>query len=202
MTNPSIYHITHVTNLSSILAHDRLWSDHQRITQQLMSHNIGLNHIKARRLQRAVPVSQRGTLGEYVPFNFCPRSVMLFAICRGHNDYDGGQESVVHLVSDYQTVCATGRPWAFTDIHADLAYARYFDTEESLDQVNWTVMPLTYWSHCKEERQAEFLVHDWLPWSAIHTVGVQNDDIATQVRNIISQSSHQPRIEIHPEWYY
>ena len=77
-----IYHITHVGNLPSIVTHDCLWSDAQRIAQQIGNVNIGHVHIKQRRLQRPVPVAAGGVLGEYVPFNFCNRSVMLFPIHR------------------------------------------------------------------------------------------------------------------------
>lgn len=82
--------------------------------------NIGHMHIKQRRLSRRVPAAAGGMLGDYVPFNFCPRSVMLFRVNKGHQDYPGGQEEVIHLVSTVQTAIATGQPWAFTDRHAEL----------------------------------------------------------------------------------
>jgi hypothetical protein len=30
----------------------------------------------------------------------------------------------------------------------------------------------THWTHVEEERQAEFLVHDFFPWTAVEAVGV------------------------------
>jgi hypothetical protein len=156
-----IYHITHVDNLPSIVAHRCLWSDAQRIAQGIQNVNIGHSHIKQRRLTRAVPVAAKGVLGDYVPFNFCNRSVMLFPIHRNSVvGYAEGQEPIVHLVSSIETARASGKPWAFTDRHADVAYARYFDDLSHLAEVDWSVMPLIYWSGVKEERQAEFLVHD------------------------------------------
>jgi hypothetical protein len=68
-----------------------------------------------------------GTLGDYLPFNFCPRSVMLFAVSKGHQDYKGGQETIVHLVSTVGRAVALGRAWAFTDRHAELGHALHFD---------------------------------------------------------------------------
>jgi hypothetical protein len=76
--NPPIFHITHVENLPSIVAHGCLWSDSQRIARNLETTNIGYSHIKQRRLNRLVTAGVGGKLGDYVPFNFCPRSVMLF----------------------------------------------------------------------------------------------------------------------------
>src|SRR6266478_4699899 len=125
--NPSIFHITHLSNLPGIIGAGRLWSDSQRLQQQLAVTNVGYSHIKQRRLQRSVPVAARGMLGDYVPFNFCARSVMLYPIHCGHLNYQRGQREIVHLESSVATAVALGQPWAFTDRHADLGYAQYYD---------------------------------------------------------------------------
>ena len=158
MTNYQIYHITHMDNLQGIIADERLWCDAQRIERGLHATNVGYSHIKARRLRHPVSVAAGGTLGNYVPFNFCPRSVMLYVLSQGHAEYEGGQTPVVHLISSVGEVTATGRPWFFTDRHADLAYAQQFDSTTELHQIDWSVMPLKYWSdpETKEKRQAEF----------------------------------------------
>ena len=109
-----ISHITHLHNLASIIAEDCLWSDSQRIKKSLDNQNIGYSHIKERRRLRPVKVANRGTIGQYVPFNFCPRSVMLFVIHKGHQDYTGGQEHVLHLISDVDTLRASNPHCFFT----------------------------------------------------------------------------------------
>lgn len=200
-----IYHITHIDNLWSIVAAGRLWSDAQRTHQGLLNTNIGYSHIKGRRMRRQVPVAARGVLGDYVPFNFCHRSVMLYVIHRGHADYAGGQMPIVHLVSSVEAVIASGRPWAFTDRHADLAYANYYDNLTELTQLDWQVMPLVQWGgddERKERRQAEFLVHDWLPWEAIERIGVHNDEMAVRAKTAITSASHRPAVQIELGWYY
>lgn len=114
-SDPPIYHITHVDNLSGIVREGGLWCDSQRVARKLGSTNIGHAHIKGRRLTRQVDTTAGGMLGDYVPFNFCPRSVMLFAVHKGHKDYTGGQENVVHLISSVRRAVALQRQWAFTD---------------------------------------------------------------------------------------
>ena len=109
-SNPAIFHITHIDNLPGILAERRLWCDAQRIKRRLACTNIGHLHIKQRRLARAVRVAAGGFLGDYVPFNFCSRSVMLYVIYRGHQDYQRGQEFIIHLVSSVLTTVRSGRP--------------------------------------------------------------------------------------------
>lgn len=143
--NPRIFHITHVDNLAGILAEGGLWSDAQCLARSLVTTNIGHRHIKQRRMGRPVVTRAGGSPGDYVPFNFCSRSVMLYPISRGHGDYDGGQERIVHLVSDVQTAVALGRAWAFSDRHAELGHALHYDDLGRLDEVRWDVMGLTYW---------------------------------------------------------
>lgn len=80
----AIYHITHLRNLRSIIRLDGLWSDADRDDMGLAPVNIAHAHIKRRRAQRRVDHTPGGTLDEYVPFYFAPRSPMLYSIGRGN----------------------------------------------------------------------------------------------------------------------
>lgn len=200
--DPLIFHITHVDNLAGILREGGLWCDRQRIARRLSSTNIGHKHIKERRLSRVVNTRAGGTLGDYVPFNFCARSVMLYAIHRGHQDYAGGQEAIVHLVSTVNRATALGRAWAFTDRHAELGHALHFDDLSALGEVPWSVMGQQYWTDVKEERQAEFLVRDFFPWTAVDAVHVMTSSIFARATAATQGSAHQPPIVVSPEWYY
>jgi len=56
-------------------------------------------------------VSRRTTVGQYVPFYFCPRSVMLYVLHRGNHpslEYRGGQTPLVHLEADLLSVVCLG----------------------------------------------------------------------------------------------
>lgn len=202
-SNPSIFHITHVDNVASIIGHGHLWSDSQRIKRGLLTTNIGYSHIKQRRLNRPVPSTPGDKLGDYVPFNFCHRSVMLYKVWQGHDNYAGGQDQVVHLVSSVNTAIALGKRWAFTDIHADLRYATYFSSRDELDEVDWRVMPLNFWADSddtRQKRQAEFLVHESFPWSAVELIGVHNGAIATKLKALLPGGA--PPVAIRSDWYY
>jgi hypothetical protein len=200
--DPPIYHITHIDNLPSIIQAGCVWSDARRVSHGFAVTNIGYSHIKQRRLARPVPVAARGMLGEYVPFNFCPRSVMLYVCNKGHANYGGGQNQIVHLVSTVRTAMSTGRPWAFTDRHADLRHATYYADLKDLGEVAWQVMPLQWWNEpeTQELRQAEFLVHDWFRWDAVLQIGVISETVATRVRSLLPAQT--PTVHVRPEWYY
>ena len=200
--DPPIFHITHFDNLPSILREGGLWCDRKRIELGLSNTNIGHKHIKSRRLARKVQTRAGGTLGDYVPFNFCPRSVMLYVVSRGHQDYEGGQENVLHLVSSVSAASSLGVPWAFTDRHADLAHAIYYENLKHLDEVPWSVMNKAYWHEVKEERQAEFLVREFFPWTGVSEVAVKTAAVKQQVTVALQKAKHRPVVSVRPKWYY
>ena len=94
MRDRPIYHITHIGNLPSVLASGRLWCDAQCRRRGCTANDVGYSHIKDRRMRRQVSVHPETTLGQFVPFNFCSRSVMLYVLHKGHDGYRGGQNPV------------------------------------------------------------------------------------------------------------
>lgn len=202
--NPKIFHITHVDNLPKIIAAGALWSDARVRATRAPAANVGLQNLKDRRLQTPVRVGARGMVGDYVPFYFCERSVMLYLLYRGHENYRGGQEPIVHLVSDVQAAVSSGRPWAFTDRNAATFYAQHFDDLGDLDKVGWEAMPQRIWNdpNIKELRQAEFLVHDTFPWRAVCEVAVMTPALRQRVGVALAASSHCPPVTVRRDWYY
>ena len=120
-TRPKIFHITHVDNLRSIVAAGELLSDASMIARGGPQLGIGMSTIKQRRLALPVTCHASDHVGDYVPFYFCPRSIMLFVIhCANHPDhtYRGGQAPIVHMQGDLHAVVAWARQhnrrWAFS----------------------------------------------------------------------------------------
>jgi hypothetical protein len=123
-----LYHITHVRNLAVIATADGLWCDRLRPVNAPGAVSIAHQHIKDRRAARRVPIGAGGTLADYVPFYFAPRSPMLFTINRGNVEgYTEGQKPVVHLVTNVEAATALGRAWVFTDGHAEMFLSEFFD---------------------------------------------------------------------------
>ena len=169
--------------------------------------NIGHKHIKARRLNRSVPVGPRGTVGDYVPFYFAPRSPMLFAISRGNVEgYTAGQRPVIYLCSSTEAVDAAKLRWVFTEGHADMDYTDFFDDFKNLGQIDWSLMRAKYWRDTDEDgdrkrrRQAEFLVKDFFPWKLVRQIAVYGNDTAKIVSGILVGNT--PPIVVEQGWYY
>lgn len=205
-----IFHITHVKNLPKIIEAGGLLCD-RLMTGTLESEvMIGFRNIKRRRLEECRVSCHPGTMvGDYVPFYFCPRSVMLYVISRRNADleYRGGQREIIHLVSDVSRAAtvAEGRPVAFSDGNAGAFYTSYSSDLDRLEQfVDWTAVAATDWRDpaVKERKQAEFLVHESFPWTGIHRVGVYDVAMLERVRRIMGRSTHKPEVSVRGGWYY
>jgi len=209
--NPKIYHITHVDNLPSIVAEGCLVSDATMIARGGHAAAIGMSAIKQRRLGLAVECHAGDHVGDYVPFYFCPRSVMLYLIYKGnHPDltYRGGQEPIVHLEADLREVVnwANGadRRWAFSLTNAGARYSLFRRDLDRLDEIDWPAVVSTDFrrAEVKEGKQAEFLLHGSFPWSLIRRIGVHSIGIAHGVDSAMRAAEHRPIIEVRSDWYY
>ena len=205
-----IYHITHVANLAGIIADGGLWCDRLQAVRAAGAVSIAHQHIKERRAKRQVPVAAGGTLADYVPFYFAPRSPMLFTIHRGNvQGYTEGQRPIVHLLSTVETAVALNKAWAFTDGHAEMAISQFFaDLEQLSEVVDWTIMRSQYWNDTaddndrKRRRQAEFLVHEFFDWHAISRISVHDNAVQRQVEMVLPNIDHGPEVVVEPGWYY
>jgi hypothetical protein len=205
---PEIYHITHHSNLASIISDGGLFCD--RVARGKSCVQIGYQHIKSRRLARNVPLPPGGCVGDYVPFYFAPRSPMLYAIHKGRIEgYTGGESGVVYLVSSAESVDAAGLDWVFTDGHAEMSpLTSFYDDFNDFDKIDWDVLGSTFWNDTdehpdrKRKRQAEFLVHQFFPWELVRKVGVYGSSAADTVTEVVGAAPHQPEVITERRWYY
>lgn len=197
-----IYHITDVTNLPGILADGGLHSDAVMAGRDPTV--IGYDHIKKRRLEEIqVPCCGGRFVGEFVPFYYCPRSPMLYVINQGKTGRPAGcQTSIIHLVSAVSTAVRLGRAWAVSDGNAGASYTSFFASLDALDSLDWGAISAKYWQSQLHEKQAEFLVADFFPWTSILGIGCHNTAIAERVRALLVDRPHQPNVQVKSDWYY
>ena len=60
----------------------------------------------------------------------------------------------------------------------------------------------TNWSNCKDEKQAEFLIEQRVPWKLIDEIGVHSFEWADRVNGILVNEWHKPRVNVKNDWYY
>lgn len=133
-----LYHFTHVRNLDGISAHG-LRADGLLPDTAVECAEAG---IKERRRLLPVPIAQHGTVADYVPFYFAPRSPMLYRIHHGDvSGYSDGQRNLVYLVTQASRIIQQRLAWVATDRNAALADSRYTaDLEELSSHVDWEIM--------------------------------------------------------------
>jgi len=209
---PKPYHITHIRNLLSMIEYGKIWSDAKRIEMGLNCNEIGMNAIKKRRLNHIKVACHAGLhVGQFTPFYFCPRSIMLYIIYVQNNPdlaYKGGQEPIVHLEFDLQNVVnwanQNDRNWAFSDRNAGAYFASFYNNLKDLDKINWNAVSSRDFRDdvVKEGKQAEFLIQDYMPLALVEKIGVINNDMHRQVTDIIGSSAITPQIAIEGSWYF
>jgi len=211
-THPKVYHITHLRNLPQIVDAGRLWSDAKRIEKNLECDVVGMSHIKRRRLEEIEVDCHPGThVGDYVPFYFCPRSIMLYILHMGNHpdlNYTEGQRPIVHFQADLHAVVEWAdrkrRRWAFSDRNAGGFLANFFTGLDNLKEINWAAVSSTDFRDMvvKEGKQAEFLVYGLFPWRLVERIGVCDEGAAGEVRQAITDADHQPTVAVKRDWYY
>jgi hypothetical protein len=209
--NPKIYHITHINNLEGILRDKVIWSDAKRLELKLNCEIVGMSEIKRRRLEElCVKCYPETMVGEYVPFYFCPRSIMLYILHMGNHpdlNYHEGQGPIIHLQADLIETIRWAEDnnvrWAFSDRNAGEYIANFYNNMDGLTNVNWPAVEATDFRSIlvKEGKQAEFLVYESFPWQLVEKIGVQNND----TRDIVIKKVGATQfglVKIEQNWYY
>lgn len=198
------YHITDIANLGGIVARGGLLSD---ALMAGANHNIGYDHIKRRRLTeiQVECCPNAPFVGQFVPFYYCPRSVMLYVVNQGNTGKPAGcQASIVHLVCRVATLANLGREWAISNGNAGAYHAVFRKDLQWLNELEWPAIRATSWKGMTHHKQAEFLVMDFVPWTAVELIGCYDEAAARAVQVALQQAgaNHLPEVGVRRGWYY
>jgi hypothetical protein len=204
-----IFHITHVDNLPGIAA-EGLVCDTRMSGGNRSFQSIAYPGLKLRRAQTVVPCPPGGTLADYVPFYFCPRSPMLYTINQGNvGSVAHGQRRIVHLRLELEAVAAV-RPFVFTTGHAIIVGLSTFHNDlRALGTLDWQSIQSNQWGsnydasgEQKRKKQSEFLALDHVPWELVQEIGVHSQATAGLAAQALAGVAHQPRVGVRADWYY
>lgn len=147
-----IYHITDKRNLPGILAQNGLNSKSKEKELPASPVSIAYEGIQQRRAETKVPIHPFGSLHDYVPFYFAPRSPMLYAIHkRMIEGYTGSQQDIIYLISTVQIIETNHIPYAFTDGHAIMALSEFYNQSSNLNKIDWQIMKEIYWNDTEQD---------------------------------------------------
>lgn len=213
LSNIKIYHIIHIDRFKSILSEGYLYCD-SIMSQKpnLESTSIGMHKIKQRRLTNYLKSYPNLTVGQFVPFYFCPRSVMLYVInCKNNQElsYKGGQENIIHLVFDLNKVLdwakTKGLRSCYTTSNAGSCYFEDFsDFSQITNMIDWGSVKAIDWHQetIKEGKQSEFLIENRISTKLIEYIGVYDSNVCIQVNNILNNFGMSQIAEQRSDWYY
>jgi len=203
-----LYHITDFSNLESIFQFRKLLSFNKVRESGIIYENIAHSTIQDQRVGKFVPVPPNGSLHDYVPFYFAPKSPMLYAISKGQVDgYTKGQDQIIYLVCRTDMIHHAGLKYVFTDGHAIMRFTDFYNRLDMLHKVDWEVMKSRYWFDTEEDpdrkrrRQAEFLVYHSVPLDFILGFAVKNEEMRQAVERLLKNYAIEKPVRI-KDWYY
>ncbi|CAH0495994.1 DUF4433 domain-containing protein [Novosphingobium sp. CECT 9465] len=201
-----IFRIVHRDNIDWILQH----GVHCRSANQINPNyvDIGNPDLIDKRNTRAVPAAPHGTLSDYVPFYFTPRSPMLYNIKTGYNVPRRPNEEIVILVSSLFDIADQRINFLFTDSHAYLQTAQFYDDLDRLDEVDWAILQASDFKRDNndlgkfERYQAEALIHEHVPLAALRGIACCNEAEAQKLRRRIAAAGIELKVAAKPSWYF
>jgi len=172
--------MVHLDNVRYILQNGICCREHPLADPNYI--DIGHRQLIQDRHTHVVPISDRGRLGQYVPFYFAGHSPMLYLIINGYQGVQQrSQEDIAFIVSSVSRVKELGLPFLFTDRNAKISLAKFFEDERDFDKLKWDVILSQDWKNTESDiarrdyKQAEFLVWDYAPVSAIECLVVKTE---------------------------
>nr|WP_306800197.1 DUF4433 domain-containing protein [Endozoicomonas sp. YOMI1] len=169
---------------------------------------IGNPELTDKRTRYVVPIAPGGVLNDYVPFYFTPRSVMMMNIVTGRGVKQRQREEIVILVSSLHQLQRQGLPFVFTDSHAYCQWAPFYHDLADLPNIDWPLLQSLDFRRVPddparfERYQAEALVHQHCPVSALIGMICYSDDITMEVTQQIQQRGLTLPVYTRPGCYH
>jgi hypothetical protein len=201
-----IFRVTHVSNVPWILAHGLHCSNSPLTDPNYVQ--IGNADLISRRTTRQVPVPPGGTLSDYVPFYFTPYSPMLYNIKTGYSGVTRrAMDEIAILVSSLHKIENEGIQFVFTDRHAYLQTAEFYNNVEDLGHIDWAGLQKRDFRRNpddpgKVERyQAEALIHRSVPMGAVLGIICYRDQERTKIEADCGSLNLPLQVLCKPDWF-
>jgi len=203
------YRISHIQNISYILQNGLCTKHHPKANSSFI--NIGNTEIIGVREDMPVRLKGYGNIGDYVPFYFTPRSMMLFNIITGHRQPIVPQrqkEDILVIRCLINDLCKAGR-FFFTDGQAnEKTLTTHYDDLAALDEVDWDIIQRSDFKKDAADTdktrryQAEFLVFDHVSVNYIESINVYNNKAATFVNSEMAKTDLLIPVRVVKEYFF
>jgi hypothetical protein len=151
-----------------------------------------------------------GVLGDYVPFYFTPRSIMLYQIHTGFNGIEQlPNDELVILVSSLTVLQKQGIRFLYTTHHASFMQAGFHNSLDELEtRIDWPLLRSGNFKHDpedpgkKERYQAEALVHEHLPIEYVQGIGCCSDQVQQEIQSAVDAAGVDIKVVTRTGWFF
>lgn len=203
------YRICHIDNLRHLLNVGMCSKYHPLADPNFV--RIGNIEIINARDTTDVQIAGYGKVGEYVPFYFTPRSIMLYNIVTGHRAPKVPKvprENILVIRCLIEQLAKCGR-YFFTDGQANVSNGtNHFHDLKDLDKIDWAIIQTSSFSKSTDDLdrarryQAEFLVHDHVPVSAVESIVVYNKFAQARVEAQLKELQKDLSVQIIRNYFF
>jgi hypothetical protein len=202
------YRITHIENLPLILQRGIVCKRHPMASTEYI--NIGNRDVIQVRDNEPVRLNGYGNIGDYVPFYFTPRSLMLFNIITGYWAplVPKRNKSDILVIRCVITELAKLEKWFFTNGQGNDMVSSHFNDLKQLEEIDWDIIQKSEFSKSDGDYdrprryQAEFLVKDSVPVDSIESLVVFNQAAADKVAQTLRENNTNLAVHIHPSYFF
>ena len=201
-----IFRITHRDNVAWVLDHGLHCETSSRRDPDHV--DIGSAELIAKRRHRRVPVAPFGPLSDYVPFYFTPRSPMLLNILTGRSDVRRREaREIVVIVTSLTTIAASGSSFVYTDRHAYLETARFFNDLVHLNEIRWDILRASDYRRDPDDPdklqryQAEALVHKTVRLDQLRGIACYDAETKAGLTRLLDDRGMTMPVFAQPRWY-
>ena len=202
------YRVTHIENLPLLIQNGIVSKHHPKADKSYI--NIGHIEIVGLREKMNVKLEGYGHIGEYVPFYFTPRSIMLLNIITGvNNQFVPKRAKDELLIICCNILKLTTLPnWFFTDGQGNNNLTKHYNDMTQLGSIDWESIVKSDFSKKDNDidrfrrYQAEFLVHNEVPISYIDSLYVFNKKAFNYVTDVLNENSINLPVNIQTRYFF
>ena len=202
------YRILHKNNLIHLLKHGLVNKHHKNSDPDFTP--IGNLEIIDVRSTTPVRIASYGNIGDYVPFYYTTRSMMLFNIVTGYYAPKVPRRSKNEIIAVrcLITELAKQPKWFFTDGQANDDNTEHYNDLNYLEKIDWNCIQSGDFTksaadYDKQRRyQAEFLVYHEVPLECIEGICVYDAETEKWVKNELNKSGLEIPVYIHKHYFF
>lgn len=203
------YRITHIHNLPHLLKCGLVTKHHTEAKKEFVP--IGNPEIIDVRTNAAVRIDDYGNIGDYVPFYFTPRSMMLFNIITGYYAPivpKRSREEILVIRCLIDDLAQSNNRFFFTDGQANDFATNHYNNLKDLDKIDWDNIQNSKFDKSDGDYdrprryQAEFLVHHQVPIDNIELLCVHNDNAKQYVEEECLKAKIKLPVKIQPLYFF